>query len=249
MKEMKVGEIIVGGSQDNGFEWSNGDGTSNWGNAVDIVAGSHLITAIDYLPTANMGAGALAYTNAIGTSFATPMVSGTVAMVREKGGSVFSNPSTAPARARSIVIHSATLGTISTITSGKFLGMDLNNNMLKGNGTPLARSIDTTNERNTARVRELNVYNAISLAKQFASTPSGYPIVRLFNTDDDTWATKNWDWSLRWSIENYLNDSMWNLTADNYVSGNSISLYTYNSAGYHTCRKTSPFMAGIQGIL
>lgn len=127
------------------------------------------------------------------------------------------------------MIQTATIGTNSTRVNiagnpdnNLFLGANLNNRQ--------------GNDKLVARIRELNVYNAMSLAKYYRLNDgaNGRYIMRVFNTDDMTDVTKNNQWTDPPGLtrEFYLWDSFFDLSQGGYaVPKDLMTAETWNAGG------------------
>lgn len=221
------GGIIVGGTANDttsgrvkGWVTGPGDGsnyyTSNASNKVihmaaaaydiDRIAGYDPSTGNHY----SVGAG---ITNR-GTSLAAPMVSAAAGMMRRLA--VANSGSLSALQTRSMLINSADLvrytGGYTSTAESQFLGDNLHN------------QYDSTYK--PVGVRSLNLFNALTLAKYSHQYQT---VARMTNTDDDVYATINWDWPThQYAVENFGDNAFWGING--LTSGDKLAFYTYNSS-------------------
>lgn len=213
------GAIIVGGTdKDLGWAWhESASYGSSHGSSVHLAASAKAIKAPVYIPAPPPGVPQRSYDYWEGTSFAAPMVAATVAMARDaykrSGGTAWDNDIAYVMR--TLMWGSAN---ISVGRYGELLGYGMNDR---------ARNQDRT----SASVRDLNVKNALILAKLH----QGQPIVRIFNIDNTTWFTTNYNWSASvYKEEAFMSDAIWDMRGDAAQPTDTLSFSTYNSGGYRT---------------
>lgn len=238
---------IVGGSKYNTAYQSSQylvspTGGSNYGNRVDVTAGAQQITAtsfqfsggtpgVDQLLTAN------------GTSLAAPMVAASIGMVKKMAAAHGSSLSLY--KLRHLIIHSAssrrfTDSSSPTTTEFSFLG--------KG----LKASSDWITQNPSAMVgmRELNLLNALTIAK-YSNPTNGYDaIARVHNIDDFIWLAFNGNWGTYFQ-QGFGDDAIYGL--DNLTSGDTISFATYNAGGgyaygYQVYKNAEPMFDEMGGV-
>jgi hypothetical protein len=202
----KCGEIMVGGIGKDGREWvESGTLGSNWGKVVDLAAAATAIGG----PAYHAGSGSRGFTYSAGTSFATPLVAATAAMVRQIGGTTYQNPY----NVASTIIHTSN---VAPSNNGYlYLGKDLDK---------------PNNVGHVARIRYLNAENAIAMAKFCADSPL---VARVYNVDDRNLGCRNWTWgaSQFGDMNGYLTDDIYNLSGDGYQSGDKVAFYSGNDGG------------------
>ncbi len=213
--------IVVGGSSSfDGKMWSPVNTTNtgtNFGHIVSLAAQADSI----YAPTWN------ASTNTVepiapndGTSPSTAIVSGVIGMAKRLATKKGINYT--PDEMRKLISYTGTLG-VSTLPSNsqpsnfpapspsskRFLGMGLT---------------DTNNNINLyAEMRDLNAWAALTIVENANNSK----VVRIYNSDDYTWATTNNDWNNRYTTENYFDESFWAFP-NTLPSGTSLNFFTNN---------------------
>ncbi len=213
-----AGAIVVGGSQNDGYNWPG----SSYGRIVHLAAGAKGIWASSYDPSTNQGY----HASVDGTSFAAPMVAATAAicrmLYRQNGGDL---PGWWLPHVLTQIIYGS--AHIAPTSGGEQLGFNLD--------------VLQINPGGNAKMRELNVANAYEISKR----PIGQgPIVRVFNNDDDTWWTDNQNWGQDGSFSNksFLGyDTIYDARSIGLTSSDLITFKTYNgccprSHGYQIYR-------------
>jgi len=216
---------IVGASMYDNFynskQWlDTGTKGSNYGDRVDVVAGGHNIAGTTfYFPT---GAGQL-FTGFYGTSFAAPMVSAGIGMVKKMAAA--HGLSINPAKMRGIITTSATARRFSPSSTPNtsetlFMGWGL--------------SLSGLNPAAMVGMRELNLLNALIIAKYSADYPA---LARIHNIDDYAAMTFNGNWGSYYQ-QGFGNDAIYGL--DGILTGETVDFYTYNNS-------TGGYAFGYQG--
>ncbi len=203
------GQILVGGSDKNGGIWHiDATGGSNYGKAVHLAAGAHAISASLYYPARTTNRYKFEVAN--GTSAAAPMVASIVAMIKKMDLVLWDSPD----NIMHLLAFSATIGRT-------------------GNNTLLGKNLDIS-ERNTglvANLRDLNMYNALIVAKNLHSSKPF--LIRIFNTEGKT----------KLSLSNNLSNSI--IDGDNtdsfYSHDGSLSDETIFNLFTNNQGKTSTF--------
>ncbi|MFN8674149.1 MAG: S8/S53 family peptidase [Candidatus Sericytochromatia bacterium] len=165
--------IVVGGSEPSSIPnkqkaWTTNASTLLQGanyntsgqNFVDMTASAYNIQATAYQKVAGIETTTLAS----GTSFAAPMVAATLGMMKKI------NPSLTAKQLKEIIIYSSNVYKYEDGYNGassKFMGKDLTSSY--------------TNDGSVAGIRDLNSYNAVSIAKELNNYQA---IARIYNIDD-----------------------------------------------------------------
>lgn len=229
--ETMEGLLIVGGSEyDNGIlsgsqyinatgrnvAWQTDDTpgvnndniSSNYGSAIDITASAYRIGSVKYNPSTNTRW----YTSATGTSFAAPMVSAAAGLVKK----AYTGPTNlTPAQIKSILVGTANLGRYN-----KGYGNDSTSYNLLGQGL----NIISKNPYTAARIRDLNIFNALIVSKNINNYQA---ITRIFNGDDNIEARVGA--SSPYAYQQYAEDSLYGINGLN--SGALLNFKTYNNTG------------------
>jgi hypothetical protein len=175
---INYGQIVVGGSDKDGKQWITTDTFgSNFGKGIDLAAPAEEIYNINS-----------------GTSFAAPQVTSTIAMMAKMNPSRFAQVNYV-LNLKNMLILSSSVGVtdISPKFGEVYLGKDLENSA-KNNG-------------NIIKMRELNVYNALILARYLNANPY---MIRIFNTEGHTKAVLNRDFSITpFAVVGEENDEFW----------------------------------------
>lgn len=233
--------IIVGASEDdpdNAPFHSKAWLDSNFGQKVDIsAAGANVRGSTFWVRTGDAN-----YYQSSGTSLSVPMVSAAVGMMRKiaqaNGGNL------TPLGLKNLVIHSSTSSRFSTKVPGgvyfpetKFLGKGLS-------------GVDwiTTNSSSMVGIRELNLYNALVMAK---NSHQYQAMARVHNVDDFIWMSINWDWSNYYQSQ-FGDDRIYGINGvfDNDV----VSFSTYNASvsayayGYQVYKGSQPVFDYMGGV-
>ena len=256
-----VGEIIVGGSQSLGntlnknFLWEK----SSFGSGVNLSASATEIPTDNFDPRYITG-NEQSQSSYGGTSMSAPMVAATVGMMKKialaNGNNNTVSPCSAspstlckglsPLQLKSIVTFSGTLGAQSPYSSGtstRFLGA--------ANG-PNPLSSDH-NQLGFASIRDLNVYNALIIAKNIHK----YQVLtRLFNTHKYVTGTDSNDWANYYSMDQHPQDEIFGITG--LSSGKKLNFRAYSDSigqlafGYQVYRNSSAineYSGGVSGII
>jgi Subtilisin-like serine proteases len=206
-----AGELIVGGSQRNGYNWRYASGSSYLGSSYGRLVAMTASAEDILVPVWNPSDHSRNLLPKSGTSLAAPMVAATLAVVRElyfaNGGANYSDGYNLVNKLNSIVWASATIGPSQDFQYGE----NLHNTSFGGN----------------SKLRDLNMANAF----EFAKRPTGKPLVRIMNSDDAVWWAKNADWNNIYSQENLSSDSIWDLRNDGLTTNDNIAFTTYNFGG------------------
>lgn len=215
---------------------------SNYGNRVDVTAGGQQITATSFgFSGGAPGAGTL-FTGD-GTSFSAPMVAASIGMVKKMAAA--HSLYLTPAQRRLLIIHSAssrrfTDSTWPTTAEFSFLGK----------GLEVFSDYITKNPSAMVGMRELNLLNALTLAK-YSNPTNGYDaIARIHNIDDFIWLAFNGNWGTYFQQE-FGDDAIYGL--DNLSSGDMISFATYNAGGsyaygYQVYKNAEPVADEMGGV-
>ena len=216
------GAVIVGGSSSyDGKIWNSSTTEgSNYGQSVTLASQGGEI----YAPTWRVSTNSLNLTNLNnGTSPAAAEVSGVLGMLKKLA--VKKGVSYTPQELRDVIAYSATLGVSSLPSNSQpsnYPPPALNTKKFLGRG--LANTNDNINLY--AEMRDMNAWSALSVVNN-----SNYPnLVRIFNSDDFTWATTNGDWNARYASENYFDESFWGFS-NPLSSGTTLNFFTSNNAG------------------
>ncbi len=202
---------------------------------VDMTASARNIGAYAYNPQDGLST----YHTFDGTSFAAPMVSGVLGMMRRVNSSLSSD------KLKNIIIYSSNLyryDSSSTSASARFLGKDLEKTSVNNGGV--------------VGLRDLNAYNALVIARNIGSYSA---ITRSYNIDDyvgATNATTSNSYSPTYSLDGYGSDIIYGLSSIN--SGSYLNFQEYNYSygcayGYQVYKNdTSPNkfdkMGGVSGV-
>lgn len=210
------GQIIVGGSQDNGLIWAKPDGRgSSYGQAITLTAyagASRPNYASSYDTFSTNPSSTYTLIGKTGTSDSAAMTSAAIAMLKQVGTSIGYNYTAA--QLRDLIAYTGTplRATTGTASETKFLGKNLSNSAI--------------NTNRLVGMRDLNIYNAISLVYNASMFNT---VTRIFNVDDSTQATVNSNWVTPYTTEVTGNDSFWG--SNDYSSLNQLSFRTNNISG------------------
>ncbi|MFN8672694.1 MAG: S8/S53 family peptidase [Candidatus Sericytochromatia bacterium] len=198
------------GGRDNIFIWSG----SNYGNTVDISAPAEHLTLPRYDPSVyNSATGIVPFEIVSGTSYSAPQVSAAIGMVKKIA--LQNGINLNPYQSKYILTYSATLGYDNFYSPKRYLGFDLQN--------------INTNPNKIANIRQLNLYNALIIAKNLANYGV---IMRQYNSDDMSISTINNDWNNYIIASGYGSDDIVGLNFPNNKKFDiNFRTYNYNS-GY-----------------
>lgn len=232
--------IIVGGSQNDTSYHSKAWSGSNFGDRVDLGAGAYNISATTF--TVSSAGSAYQQTGAAGTSFATPMVSATVGMMKKIAQAEGSNLT--PSQLRGLVIHSSTSNRYTAAG-----GYPYSETYFIGKGLGSGTDAITSNPYSMVGLRELNVYNALVLAKNSSHYQA---MARIHNVDDYIWLAFNGNWGTYYQ-KGFGEDAIYGLNG--LSSGNTINFATYNAGaggsyayGYQVYRGATPVFDSMGGV-
>ena len=175
-------------------------------NVTDIAAGAHQIGIWNY----DILSGNSTYENKNGNSLSTPMVTATLGMMRRL------NPTLSSKKLKDILIFSSTLRRFdnSNTNPGKFIGKYLQD--------------PNVNLGLVAGIRDLNVFNALVIAKNISSYSA---ITRSYNIDDYVTGTNSTyydSYSPSYSVDGYGKDYIYGLTL---TGGTYLNFINFNSGG------------------
>jgi subtilisin family serine protease len=212
----KVGEIVVGGSQGDGYEWPY----SNYGNAVDMVAGAYQINTQTYNPQT----GQVLFGKEDGTSMATPMVAAVAAMMW-----AVAPQGTTPELIRQSLVAGSNFAKAQN--AGKYLGADL---------TPGENY--NINLNGVAHMRELNAAHSMAILLNSGRQK----MVRICNAYDDVYATKNSTWTTPPQFYAWgQSDQLFDISLDGYSTGTTLNSKTISYGGHNHSSAIQYFLYGV----
>lgn len=202
---LDAGQITVGGStKDSEYL------PSNYGKTIDLVAAASNIGSSTF--NYNYSNSYQYYVDS-GTSQATAIVAATTSMMKNLAKS-YTGTNYSALKIRDLLIYSSRLN-----YSSSYLGKNLWNSSV---------NVGLNAGYNTF-MRELDSNRALTLTA-YATYYNGADIVRIYNTDDYSVTSPNWDWNQTFGQVYYAQDQLM-VWPTPLSSGQVISFYTSNDSG------------------